>query len=77
MKQESFSSEGVSDDEDDSFVLEPAPQPRRMATARRHRNDSNGQTTESFIIDDEWDEIGETTSDVAKLKGLVLSLIHI
>ncbi|KAK4561191.1 hypothetical protein LTR86_005146 [Recurvomyces mirabilis] len=71
MKQESFSSEGISDDEDDSFVLEPAPQPRRMATARRRRNDSNDETSQSFLVDEEWDEIGETTSDVAKLKGLV------
>ncbi|KAK5107463.1 hypothetical protein LTR62_001261 [Meristemomyces frigidus] len=71
LKQESFSS-GFSEDDDDNFLPQHEPLPAlNYATGRCHRNEGNDDVADPYIVGDEWDEIGETTSDVAKLKGLV------
>lgn len=64
MKVESLASSFSND----SFELEPEPEPRRplRRSTRRTLSDSNP----SLLNDDEW-EMDETTSDAAKLKGVL------
>jgi len=70
MKQETLSSSRS--DDDDSFVLEAEYLPQRTMGGRGGRHNNIAGTGESLNIYDDWeDTVGETTSDVAKLKGLV------
>ncbi|TKA66873.1 hypothetical protein B0A55_08316 [Friedmanniomyces simplex] len=71
MKQEPLSSSRS--DDDDSFVLEADPLPQRTMGGRGSRNNNSTGTGDSLIMYEDWEEdtVGETTSDVAKLKGLV------
>lgn len=72
IKQE-MGSESRSEDDDDGFV--PGPPTGCFYRSRAYRNSGSGDTFS--IADDEWDDqdeedqIGETTSDAAKLKGVL------
>ncbi|KAK3068520.1 hypothetical protein LTR53_013846 [Teratosphaeriaceae sp. CCFEE 6253] len=68
MKQETLSSSRSDDDDDDSFPFDAEYGAGYTAGRSRLSNNSTGRTE----YDDEYeDTVGETTSDVAKLKGLV------
>ncbi|KAK5685777.1 hypothetical protein LTR17_026943 [Elasticomyces elasticus] len=71
MKEETMSTSD--EDDDDPFTLDPLPLPPRFYNPRVGRNSTGTNTGESIITYDDFEEdtVGETTSDVAKLKGLV------
>jgi hypothetical protein len=70
MKQELLSSSFYDDGEDASFDSEPEAPTQLVPRGRKRRRDSD-DTADLYNVDPADYEIGETTSDVAKLKGLI------